>query len=354
MSILHIQATIVRGDFRLPVDLDLPNDGITALFGASGSGKSSLLRAIAGLDRHDDAHIGVGDSVWQDDSSFVPTHKRKVGYVFQEDNLFPHLSVMRNLLFAAKRAETQDYFFNYVVAQLDLTPLLERSPVHLSGGEKQKVAIARSLLQHPSLLLLDEPLSAVDEEFKRGFLPQLKILLAELSIPALYVTHSSAELGQLADALVYFRQGHMPLASTANALFTDLQAPLALRSDAEAFLDVTVTAHDEVYGLYHLACGNYTLNIGSPALHTGQQVRLRILAQDVSLALSPPMQSSILNILPVTVLELADHGEHQTIVRLQLDRQILLARITRKSAVTLGLKAGDRVYAQIKGVAVLH
>lgn len=354
MNMLHIKATLARGDFRLAVDLALPNDGITALFGASGSGKSSLLRAIAGLDRHVGANIRVGDTVWQGNDSFLPTHKRNVGYVFQEDNLFPHLNVLRNLRFASKRAETPAYFFDYVIDQLALPPLLTRSPVHLSGGEKQKVAIARSLLQHPSLLLLDEPLSAVDEEFKRGFLPQLKTLLAELSIPALYVTHSSAELGQLADALVYFRHGQSPLATTANALFTDLQAPLALRPDAEAFLDVTVTAHDDSWGLYNLTCGNYTLNIGGAALHTGQQVRLRILAQDVSIALSPPMQSSILNILPVTVLELADHGEHQTTVRLQLDTQVLLARITRKSAAALGLKAGDSVYAQIKGVAVLH
>ena len=354
MNTLLIKATLARGDFSLAVDLALPNDGITALYGASGSGKSSLLRAIAGLDRHGSTTIRVGETMWQDGDHFVPTHKRNVGYVFQEDNLFPHLNVLRNLRFATKRAGTADYLFEYVVSQLALKPLLKRSPVYLSGGEKQKVAIARSLLQHPSLLLLDEPLSAVDEEFKRGFLPQLKTLLAELSIPALYVTHSSAELGQLADALVYFRQGQSPLATTANALFTDLQGPLALRSDAEAFLDVTVTAHDEAWGLYHLACGSYTLNVGGPTLLKGQQVRLRILAQDVSIALSPPMQSSILNILPVTVLELADHGEHQTTVRLQLDTQVLLARITRKSAVSLGLKAGDSVYAQIKGVAVLH
>lgn len=354
MSNLQLNMELQRGDFTLRVDLALDDRGITAFYGGSGTGKTSLLRAIAGLDRHANSTIRFGNAIWQDEQHFVPTYKRNVGYVFQEDNLFPHLDVLRNLRFAGKRADTEDEFFSHVVEQLALTPLLKRSPVHLSGGEKQKVAIARALLQKPALLLLDEPMSAIDEEFKRGFLPQLKVLLRELAVPALYVTHSSAELAQLADTLVYFSQGQPPVITTPNAVFTDLQSPLALRADAEAFLDAVVTAYDEAYGLYHLLCGNYTLNVGGPALQVGQQVRLRVLAQDVSIALSPPMQSSILNIIPVTVQALVDHGQHQSTVSLQLETQTLLARITRKSAAALGLKAGDRVYAQIKGVAVLH
>ncbi len=354
MSSLQLNLLLQRGDFALPVDLTLAGRGITAFYGGSGTGKTSLLRAIAGLDRHAGGRVSFGAAVWQDEHGFVPTYRRNVGYVFQEDNLFPHLTVLKNLRFAGKRADTEDEFFNHVLEQLALGPLLNRSPLHLSGGEKQKVAIARALLQKPSLLLLDEPMSAIDEEFKRGFLPQLKALLHELAVPALYVTHSSAELAQLADSLVYFGRQQPPAVTTPNALFTDLQSPLALRADAEAFLDAVVTAHDESYGLYHLLCGNYTLNVGGPSLQVGQQVRLRVLAQDVSIALAPPMQSSILNIIPVTVVALVDHGEHQSTASLQLDTQTLLARITRKSAATLGLKAGDRVYAQIKGVAVLH
>lgn len=361
-STLSLQLTLARGEFHLPVALELPARGISAFFGASGTGKTSLLRAIAGLDRHAGATISLNGTVWQDALHFVPVHQRKLGYVFQEDNLFPHLNVQENLQFASTRANTPADFIEQVISQLQLPPLLQRKPLHLSGGEKQKVAIARALIQQPSLLLLDEPLSAVDEEFKRSFLPLFRNLLLKLAIPALYVTHASAEVGMLADTLVHFRAGSPPQAAPTNAMLTDLQRDLAHRPDAEAFLDACVISHDEQFGLYTLDCGDCYLSVGGTALQVGQYVRLRILAQDVSLALSPPQNSSILNILPATVMAMADEGSHQTVVQLRLGpqtaqtkpAQTLLARITRKSAVALRLAIGDHIYAQIKSVAVLH
>ncbi|MES2604670.1 MAG: molybdenum ABC transporter ATP-binding protein [Pseudomonadota bacterium] len=362
MSKLQLQLAVTRGEFSLPVSLELPARGISAFFGASGTGKTSVLRAIAGLDHHANALISLNGTVWQDSKKFVPAYQRKLGYVFQEDNLFPHLNVADNLQFASRRALTPPAFVEQVINQLQLDALLQRKSLQLSGGEKQKVAIARALIQQPTLLLLDEPLSAVDEEFKRGFLPLFRSLLLQLGIPALYVTHASAEVGMLADTLVYFRAGSSPRAAPTNAMLTDLQQELAHRADAEAFLDARVASHEAEYGLYTLDCGGCSLTVGGPTLQQDQQVRIRILAQDVSLALAPPQHSSILNILPATIMAMSDEGDHQCVVQLRLGSQsegrpfsqTLLARITRKSAVALRLAIGDAVYAQIKSVAVLH
>ncbi len=354
MNKLHFHLTLNRGSFRLPVHLELPGKGIAVLFGASGSGKTSLLRAIAGLDRHADARIQINETLWQDQQNFVAVHHRQLGYVFQDDNLFQHLSCAGNLHFAAKRSHTPAAFLSRVIDQLGLSALMPRMPLHLSGGEKQKVAIARALVQKPRLLMLDEPFSAVDEEFKHAFLPALKTLLNELDLPALYVTHSSAEMSQMADTLIYFRPGNSPVVAPTNELLTDLHQGLAFRSEAESFLEVRVSGHDRDYGLNILEYDGCTLFTGGEFLQIGQQVRVRIMAQDVSLALSPPTMSSILNILPVTVMELSELAGHQTTIRLRAGNQTILARITRKSAVVLQLVKGMQLYAQIKSVAVLH
>jgi molybdate transport system ATP-binding protein len=354
MSDIQLDLIVRRGSFELPVSLALPGHGITVIFGASGTGKTSLLRAIAGLDRHADAEIRIGDTVWQSGKQFVPVHRRKLGYVFQDHNLFPHLDVRGNLRFAAKRAKATNEQLDQLIDNLELAPLLKRAPVQLSGGEQQKVAIARVLLLQPQLLLLDEPLSAVDENFKQTFLPHLKRLLGELAIPTLYVTHASPELGQLADTLVLFRTGLSPLCGPANTLLTDLGQELARRVDAEALLDATVVGVDPEFGLFMLDCGGGMMQVGGQGLALGQQVRLRIMAQDVSLTLQRPGASSILNILPVTVMAMEQLSTHQCVVRLQLGNQVLLARLTRKSVSHLQLVPGTSLYAQIKSVAVLH
>lgn len=353
MSTLTVKAALQRGDFSLPVDLRLPMAGITAFLGASGTGKTSLLRTIAGLDRHAGALVQYGSTVWQDAVHFVPTHLRRLGYVFQEDNLFPHLSVQGNLRFATQRSAVPAKHFDHILQHLQLEPLLARQPTQLSGGEKQKVAVARALLSQPTLLLLDEPLAAVDEDFKHSFLPQFKLLVQELNIPVLYISHSSAEIVQLADTLVYFSRGQAPIAAPTNSLLTDLQHPLAQRSDAESLLGAEVVSHDPEYGLYTLDSSGVRLFVGGPHLQVGQRVRLRIVAQDVSVTIAPPEHSSILNILPATVLEVSPCGETQHTILLQVGDQRILSRITRKSTAMLKLDIGSSVYAQIKSVAVL-
>jgi len=352
---LRIRQRLRRGDFTLPVDLELPSDGITAFMGESGTGKTSLLRAIAGLDRHE-GEVRIDELCWQDAQRFVPVHQRELGYVFQEDNLFPHLDVRGNLDFAARRSgATQDEIAD-VIKRLALQALLKAKATQLSGGERQRVALARALLTKPKLLLMDEPLSAVDAAFKASFLPQLKRLVQELRIPLLYVSHYADEVAQLADTLVLFRRGAAPISGPVSAMFTDLSLPLAQRSDAESILEAVVTGYEANYGLLRLQTDARlgVLRVGGDELPPGTPVRLRVMAQDVSLTLSRQQDTSILNICPVTVSAIEQSSDSQMTVLLALGSARLLARITRKSADHLRLFVGQSLFAQIKSVALLH
>jgi molybdate transport system ATP-binding protein len=356
MTMLRIRQQLARGGFSLPVDLSLPLEGISAFMGESGTGKTSLLRAIAGLDHHSGGEVVLGDQHWQDTHTFLPAHRRDIGYVFQEDNLFAHLDVRGNLAFAAKRSGATADDMAQFVSRLQLQPLLDAKATQLSGGERQRVALARALLTKPKLLLMDEPLSAVDAEFKSVFLPQLKRLVQDLRIPLLYVSHYADEVAQLADTLVLFRKGQSPVSGPVMEMFTDLALPLARRSDAEAVLDAVVRGYEGNYDLLHLHLdGTPTvLKVSGRALPIGTPVRLRVMAHDVSLTLSRQQDTSILNICPVTVSAVEVGVESQVTVLLAFGHSRLLARITRKSAEHLGLFVGQELFAQIKGVALLH
>lgn len=350
---LRIRQHIRRGDFALQVELELPTRGTVAIFGPSGSGKSSLLRAIAGLDQHANGLVQISAELWQDHERFVPVHLRKLAYVFQEDNLFPHLDVWGNLRFGSKRAGTGDAELLRLVELLQISALLKRRPHELSGGERQKVAIARALALQPRLLLMDEPLAGVDLPFRDAFLPQLRAVIAQLDIPVLYVSHSPDEVAQLADTLVLLEPGRGATAGPLAELLTNPHHSLASRQDAESVIDATVLRHDAAWGLLELAFSGGRLAVPGPQLPAGSTVRVRILAQDVSLVLEPPGRTSILNCFPARVLELVPCGSAQVSVLLQLGEQRLLARITRKSASHLELQPNSHVHAQIKSVAVL-
>lgn len=359
MSELTLSLKLPRRGFELDVSVTVPARGVTALFGPSGCGKTTVLRCVAGLERAAGA-CRLGDEVWQDDAQgiFVPTHQRPIGYVFQEPSLFPHLSVRDNLRFGFKRLESdrQQVGFDEVVHLLGVRRLLTRATGGLSGGERQRVAMARALLRSPRLLLMDEPLAALDHASKRDILPYLERLHDELSIPVLYVSHSPDEVARLADRMVLMEQGRVRATGSAAELLVRLDLPLAWDDDASALIEGEVSGHDPRYGLTEVRIAGGRLLVARVDRPVGVRVRVRVHARDVSLALAPPGATSILNVLPARVNALEPVGEAQVLVSLcGGDGEVtpLLARITRRSADALGLVPGMAVYAQVKSVALM-
>jgi molybdate transport system ATP-binding protein len=342
--------------FQLDVNLELPGHGITSLFGPSGCGKTSLLRAIAGLDRHSSGYLRMGELVWQDERTFIPAHRRAVGYVFQEASLFEHLTVQGNIEYGLNRVppSARSISLERAIDLLGIGPLLRRGPATLSGGERQRVAIARALAVSPRLLLLDEPLAAVDLERRQEILPWIETLHRELEIPIVHVSHSPEEVARLADHLVLMRAGRVAAAGDMHEIFTRLDLPLALDSDATSVIEATVSGHDEEYRLTRLDFAGGEFTIPRQPLAVGSPVRLRLAARDVSLTLQRQSGTSILNILPAAVDEISLDDEAQVTVRLIAGSVPILARITRKSAAELGLQPGMQVYAQAKSIALLN
>ncbi len=350
---LRVAVRLERPGFTLDAAFTAAGSGITAVVGASGAGKTTLLRAIAGLERAA-GHVAIGDVVWQDDERFVPVHERRLGFVFQEASLFPHLDVRGNLIFAQQRARGNGSGpdFGQVCALLKLDDLFDRDTATLSGGERQRVAIGRALLARPQLLLMDEPLAGLDSRHKRELLPYLDTLHDELQIPVLYVSHAAEETARLADELVLLDNGKAVAHGPVNELLTRLDLQLAHDDDAAAILHARTVNPDAGHGLTELACDTGPLWVPAAA-HSSDRVRVRIMARDVSIALTRAEQTSILNIVPAIVADIADETPSQCLVQLTVGQQSLLARITRRSAAHLQLRAGMQVYAQIKAVALL-
>lgn len=353
------------GGFALDAAFTVPAKGVTGLFGPSGSGKTTILRCVAGLTRLP-GRLAVNGEVWQDDAAriFTKPHQRPVGYVFQEANLFAHLSVRDNLLFGARRAEkagAASFFkFDDVVALLGLSQLSGRTPSALSGGEKQRVAIGRALMSQPRLLLLDEPLSALDRQSKDEILPYLESLHDALSIPSLYVSHDMSELERLADTLVLIDKGRVIASGPLPALQADPALPLLGAPDASVSLTGRVFDIDEAYGLLHLEIPGATLIVPAGHASIGDERRLRIKASDVSFARARPAETSILNCLPVRLqsFNMRDGDPaHVTIVAALGEDGAgaqIIGRVTRKSREMLDLREGDAVYAQIKSIALMQ
>lgn len=359
-SRIHARLKVARDDFTLDVDLDLPGQGVSALFGASGSGKTTCLRCLAGLERAGEAYIEVAGTVWQDSAKgiFVPPHQRPIGYVFQEASLFSHLSVRGNLEFGWKRIDPATRRINLQQAceLLGIDHLLERKADTLSGGERQRVGIARALLTSPSLLLMDEPLAALDAPRKREILPYLERLHDELRIPLVYVSHAQEEVARLADHLVLLEHGKVLASGPLNQTLARLDLPLAQDEDAGVVIEGRTGAYDETYQLLdlHLPDSELRLRIPHAPLPAGSTLRIRIQARDISLSLTENNHSSIINRLPVTLRALGEQGNPaQMLVSLDAAGHPLLARVTRYSSDQLGLQPGLQLWAQIKGVALL-
>ncbi len=357
---IDVRLNLRYSGFALDVDLHLPGRGVTALYGHSGSGKTTCLRCIAGLERAGDGYIRVNDEVWQDSRNgvFVPPHKRALGYVFQEASLFAHLSVRANLEFGLKRIPRQQRRVELAQATelLGIGHLLERNPQHLSGGERQRIGIARALLTSPSLLLMDEPLAALDSKRKGEILPYLERLHDELDIPLLYVSHAQDEVARLADHIVLLSDGKALASGPIGEPLARLDLPMALGDDAGVVINGSVSAYDAHYQLLTLQLPDSAqhLRVAHAPLAVGKTLRVKVQARDVSLSLQAGEHSSILNRLPVTVTQemAADNSAH-VLVRLDADGTPLLARITRFSRDQLQLHPGQTLWAQIKAVAVL-
>ncbi|WP_417723490.1 molybdenum ABC transporter ATP-binding protein [Salipiger sp.] len=342
------------GAFRLDIGIEAP-PGLTVLFGRSGSGKTSVINAVAGLLRPDSGRIVIGDRVLQDSARglWLPVHRRRLGYVFQESRLFPHLSVRANLLygqrFARRRAGGPDP--GLVVDLLGISHLLDRRPGALSGGERQRVALGRALLARPDVLLADEPFAALDEARKAEILPYFERLRDETDLPILYVSHSAAEVARLATSVVVLQDGKVVRQGSAADVLSDPEVtPLGVRH-AGALLETRVLAHHPD-GLSELQAGGIRLLLPQVDRAPGEAIRVHIEAQDVMLSLTRPEGISALNILPATVQTLRMGQGPGALVQLDAGGNRLLARITRRSASALDLQPGKAVFAVLKAVAV--
>ena len=358
---LHIQITqpaSKQSHFSLDINLQLPSTGVTALFGPSGSGKTTVLRHIAGLEVSNNSHICLENNVWQTPHTSLPPHKRPIGFVFQDAKLFEHLTAEGNLRFAMKRADKDQYVISYheVIRLMNIESILAQYPAQLSGGERQRVAIARALLIQPKLLLMDEPLAALDEALKQDILPYLEQLCRRANIPIIYVSHSLDEVIRLADHMVVLDKGRVVEEGDIHTLLGKLGTSFSRYQDASVVISGTVAKQEAEWGLSWLSFDNQTIAFKQGNEKLNDTVRLRIQSKDVSLSMSKENDSSILNRLNAIIDDMENDPKdpNTVIIRLLLgDNTPILAKITALSAHRLSLVKGQSVIAQIKSTAVL-
>ncbi len=352
---IQCQFTLQLNQFLLDVNFEIPSQGIIGLFGRSGSGKTTLLRCIAGLEKADLGSLQFKNQSWQDQNHFLPTHKRPIGYVFQEASLFPHLTVLGNLQYAQKRANQSTVIkFEEALKILNIQHLLEHQPHQLSGGERQRVAIARALLINPSLLLMDEPLASLDAEHKQEILPYLERLHQELTIPIIYVSHSIDEIARLADHLIVINKGSILVNDSITEALARLDFPVNLGDEQGVVVSGKIVERDQQWQLMRVEFdgGDIWIRDTSDAV-IGQGVRLRILAKDVSLALERH-QSSILNVISGSIDQIVEDTQSgSALVRVAAGNSFITAKLTLRSVSQLSLKRGVHVWAQVKSVALV-
>ncbi len=341
--------------FALRADLKVPAAGVIALVGPSGSGKTTLLRCMAGLQRGGSGYFRVGDALWRDDAIGVsePVHRRGIGYVFQEPRLFHHMSVRANLNYGMKRTPSSQRLmaWDQVITMLGIGTLLDRHPQDLSGGEAQRVAIARALLGSPRLLLMDEPLAALDLERKQGIVPFILRLNRELRIPMVYVSHSVDEVLQVADTLVVMDKGVVVAAGAFGDVCSRPALARYMGEEIGGVLEGRVESHDSDYDLTLVTVDAQRLYVPRQAAAVGERLRVHIHSRDITLATTPPEgNTSALNVLRARVESIHESGHpHAVLVKLHAGGP-LLAKITRKSLDALGLQPGQQVYAYVKTV----
>lgn len=346
-----------KSDFRLQAEFAIPSQGVTAIYGPSGCGKTTLLRAIAGLEPETEGSLSLNEQSWLSPQDCLPVEHRGVGLVFQNPSLFSQLSVEENLLYGRKRLKkaSNPIEFKDLIRALGIENLLSRYPQGLSGGEAQRVALGRALLAEPTLLLMDEPLSALDQDSRENLMSLLEKFLQQIDIPVLYVTHSSEEVARLADNMILLNSGRVTRSGSIQEVLGAIDSDLG-RSDAAFSVVEGIISDPQLPGLTLVDCGaGIKLQVprAEGERRPGDRVRLRIRARDVSLCLEKPQLSSILNILPAIIEELApETARGSRLVKLDIDGNKLLSTISEYSVQQLNLRTGQAVFAQIKSASL--
>ena len=353
----HIRALKRRDDFVLDVAIEAPARGVVALFGRSGCGKTTLVNVLAGLLPADASRIEI-DGVTLEDSDkriSVRAERRRVGYVFQDARLFPHFNVLGNLRYGERRARESaaSITLDHVVALLGLEALLERRVHQLSGGERQRVALGRALLSQPRLLLLDEPLAALDAARREEVLPYLERLRDDLAIPMIYVSHQFDEVLRLATHVVLLERGSVAAQGSLDAvsLHPELRAIVG-RDAVGAVLHGVIEAADDATGLAALRVGANVLHVAQRGVRVGAAVRVQLLARDIILATARPEGLSVRNVLTGTIARIAPDDADTDLVYVDIGGPSVLARVTRAASLDLGLQAGSRVWVLVKTVSM--
>ena len=343
--------SIKKESFNLNASFSIPEKGVLGIFGQSGSGKTTLLRCLAGLEKKVKGDIKFNNQIWLGKRNNLTAQQRDIGYVFQDSRLFPHLSVKENLEYGCKRSGSiNEANKKYLIQLLNIFPLLERMPESLSGGEKQRVAIARALLKRPQLLLMDEPMASLDDTHKNEILPYLERLHDQLNIPIIYVSHSIDEVSRLCDDMLVLESGQLVFNGTITDALTSVDSPLLNTEHSIAVLNARVVSTDTSFGLSAVSTTGGSVFQVKGELKKNTPVRLRIPAADVSLCKSKPNDSSILNILPARILSVVEETASEVLLQMSVNKDILLARISKKSFKYLDLKFDMPIFVQVKGI----
>lgn len=354
MSFGECNIQLERAEFSIDAAFDIPAKGVLGIFGHSGSGKTTLLRCVAGLEKDVKGSITVNGKTWLSEKSNLSSQQRNIGYIFQESRLFPHLSVEKNLHYGAARNAVDEATVDreHLLELLNIKHLLNRKPFQLSGGEKQRVAIGRALLKNPQMLLLDEPLASLDNKRKQEILPFLDRLHEELNIPMLYVSHSIEEVSRLCDYMLIMQQGRVEFNGDIHNALVSPESPLATAANAAAVLEGTISKQEKDFQLSTVHTSNGTALQVPGIFPLGQRVRLRVKASNVSLSKTHASDSSILNIVAGSIADIVEEQDAYILLRVNINNDIVLARISRKSYKQLMLDVGQKVYMQIKAVSI--
>ena len=355
---LDVQVAGPIGDIEIDTQFTTEAGTVTALFGPSGAGKTTVINMIAGLVKPQIGRITINDEVLFDSNSAIdqPPDKRGVGYVFQENLLFPHLTVKGNLCYGQKLTPKIDRYVNFdeVIELLGISTLLARRPASLSGGEKKRVALGRSLLANPRVLLMDEPLAGLDTHRKHEILPFIEGIRQEVQLPIVYVSHDIGEVLRLSDQIALIENGRTVLVGPSETVANHADARRLIgKNDPSTIVSGTVTSQDSGFGLTNLETQAGLIRIPEIKIPPGSPIRLRLHSRNISIALSKPRDISILNVLPGTIenIEQIDGSAVDVQIRIAT-RIVILARITSLARKNLNLSIGTSVFALIKSVAV--